>query len=112
MFWKSCQNMIVNNPQNKKERNIYMNEKQVCGECKLFTNEDSFGNGWCEYHQRKVFCENIACQNGEIKGRDFSSRVCGECDAFCECSLGGSSAAMADDAACQYFDDTTLSQMR
>lgn len=39
-------------------------------------------------------------------------QVCGECDAFCECSLGGSSAAMADDAACQYFDDTTLSQMR
>ena len=89
-----------------------MNVKQVCDECKLFTNEDSFGNGWCEYHQKKVFCENIACQNGEIKGRDFSSRVCGECDAFCECSLGGSSAAMADDAACQYFDNTTLSQMR
>lgn len=32
-----------------------MNNKQVCGECKLFANEDSLGNGWCEYHQKKFF---------------------------------------------------------
>ena len=25
-----------------------MNKEQVCSECKLFINEDSFGNGWCE----------------------------------------------------------------
>lgn len=89
-----------------------MNQEQVCGECKLFANEDSLGNGWCEYHQKKVFCENEACQDGEVKGRDFSSRTCGECDAFCECSLGGSNAAVTDDVACQYFDDTSLSQMK
>lgn len=62
--------------------------------------------------KKKVFCENEACQDGEVKGREFSSRTCGECDAFCECSLGGSNAAVADDVACQYFDDTSLSQMK
>ena len=34
---------------------------QVCSECKLFTNEDSFGDGWCEFHQKETFCENGAC---------------------------------------------------
>lgn len=41
-----------------------MNEKQVCSECKLFANEDSFGNGWCEFHQKEAFCENVACEDG------------------------------------------------
>ena len=46
-----------------------MNDKQVCGECKLFTNEDSFGNGWCEFHQKEAFCENVACEDViEIEG--------------------------------------------
>ena len=46
-----------------------MDDKQVCGECKLFTNEDSFGNGWCEFHQKEAFCENVACEDGiEIEG--------------------------------------------
>lgn len=46
-----------------------MDDKQVCGECKLFTNEDSFGNGWCEFHKKYSFCENVACEDGiEIKG--------------------------------------------
>ena len=58
---------------NKKERNIYMNEKQVCGECKLFTNEDSFGNGWCEFHQKEAFCENVACEDGIEIEEDISS---------------------------------------
>ena len=89
-----------------------MNKEQVCSECKLFTNEDSFGNGWCEFHQKETFCENEACKDGEVKGRDFSSRTCGECDAFCECGLGGVRAAKVDDAACQFFDDTSLSQLR
>ena len=45
-----------------------MNEEQVCSECKLFINEDSFGNGWCEFHQKETFCENGACEDGvEIK---------------------------------------------
>ena len=89
-----------------------MNKEQVCSGCKLFTNEDSFGNGWCEFHQKETFCENEACKDGEVKGRDFSSRTCGECDAFCECGLGGVRAAKVDDAACQFFDDTSLSQLR
>lgn len=37
---------------------------QVCSECKLFTNEDSFGDGWCEFHQKETFCENGACEDG------------------------------------------------
>ena len=46
-----------------------MNKDQVCSECKLFTNEDSFGNGWCEFHQKETFCENEACDDGiEISG--------------------------------------------
>lgn len=85
-------------------------KKQVCGECKLFTDEDSFGNGWCEFHQKEAFIENGACEDGLPKGRDFTSRTCGECDAFCECGLGDG--AKMDDAACQYFDDTSLSQLR
>lgn len=89
-----------------------MDRHDVCSECKFFINEDSFGNGWCGLHQKDCFCENGACEDGEVKGRDFSSRTCGECDAFCECGLGGASAAKADDAACQYFDDTSLNQLR
>lgn len=46
-----------------------MNKDQVCSECKLFTNEDSFGDGWCEFHQKETFCENEACDDGiEISG--------------------------------------------
>lgn len=41
-----------------------MNQEQVCGECKLFANEDAFGNGWCEFHQKEAFCENVACEDG------------------------------------------------
>ncbi len=41
-----------------------MNNRQVCSECKLFAYEDSFGNGWCEFHQKKAFCENVACEDG------------------------------------------------
>ena len=37
---------------------------QVCSECKLFTNEDSFGDGWCEFHQKETFCENGDCEDG------------------------------------------------
>ena len=50
-----------------------MNNKQVCGECKLFANEDSFGNGWCEFHQKEAFCENVACKDGIeiIEGSSF-----------------------------------------
>lgn len=87
-------------------------KKQVCGECELFTNEDAFGNGWCEFHQKEAFIENCACEDGLQKGYDFSHRRCGECDAFCECGLGGASAAKADDTACQYFNDTSLRQLR
>lgn len=50
-----------------------MNEKQVCSECKLFTNEDSFGNGWCEFHQKEAFCENVACEDGIEIEEDISS---------------------------------------
>lgn len=85
-------------------------KKQVCGECKLFTDEDTFGNGWYEFHQNEAFIENSACEDGLTKDREFSSRTCGVCDAFCECGLGDR--AKMDDAACQYFDDASLSQLR
>ena len=50
-----------------------MNKEQVCSECKLFINEDSFGNGWWEYHQKETYCENGACEDGvEIKVRESS----------------------------------------
>lgn len=55
------------------ERSLYMNEKQVCSECKLFANEDSFGNGWCEFHQKETFCENVACEDGIEIEEDISS---------------------------------------
>lgn len=42
----------------------------------------------------------------------YNRKFCGNCDAFCECSLGGACAANADDKACQYFDDTSLNQLR
>ena len=46
-----------------------MDDKQVCGECKLFTNEDSFGNGWCEFHKKYSFCENVAVKMVKQKGK-------------------------------------------
>lgn len=33
-------------------------------------------------------------------------KVCGNCDAYCECHLFG---AKSDDVSCEYFYDTTLS---
>ena len=36
---------------------------QVCSECKLITNDDSFGVGWSEFHQKETFCENGACED-------------------------------------------------
>lgn len=85
--------------------------ERVCGECKFFTNEDTFGDGWCDKHGKECFCENGACKDSVAKKGDFSFHTCGECDAFCECGLGGSRAAKADDTACQYFDDTLLNQL-
>lgn len=50
-----------------------MNNRQVCSEYKLFAYEDSFGNGWCEFHQKEAFCENVACEDGiEIIERQIS----------------------------------------
>lgn len=50
---------------------------QVCSECKLFTNEDSFGDGWCEFHQKETFCENGACEDGiEIAEEGSSQYIC------------------------------------
>lgn len=37
------------------------------------------------------------------------SRKCEDCDALCECHLSG---ANPDDVACEYFDDTSLNQLR
>lgn len=70
-----------------------MNKNQVCGECKLFTNETSFGDGWCEFHKKYSFCENVACEDGEARGKGFSSRTCREYDAFYGCILGGENVA-------------------
>lgn len=39
-----------------------------------------------------------------------NKNICGNCDAFCECSLGNNG-AKHDDPACEYFDDTVLRQL-
>lgn len=44
---------------------------QVCSECKLFTEEDILGNGWCEFHLKESFCENGACEDGIEKGDGY-----------------------------------------
>lgn len=50
-----------------------MDKNQIYSECKLFTDEDSFGDGWCEFHQKEIFCENGACEDGiEIIGWESS----------------------------------------
>ena len=49
-----------------------MNKNQVCGECKLFTNETSFGDGWCEFHKKYSFCENVACEEGRKRIEHFA----------------------------------------
>lgn len=40
-----------------------------------------------------------------------NKNICGNCDAFCECSLGNNG-AKHDDPACEYFDDTILKQLK
>lgn len=49
------------------------------------------------------------CTN--IKYSNVMTHRCGDCDSFCECCLGGKEAAKADDVACEYFDNTLLSQL-
>ena len=41
-----------------------------------------------------------------------TQKCCRDCDAFCECSLGGKDAAKPDDVACKQFDDTCLKQIK
>lgn len=43
--------------------------------------------------------------------QDYAGKICGYCDAFCECSLG-TDPAKHDDPACPGFDDTCISQLK
>lgn len=40
-----------------------------------------------------------------------NKNICGNCDAFCECSLGNNG-AKHNDPACEYFDNTVLKQLK
>ena len=39
-----------------------------------------------------------------------AGEICGNCDAYCECALGPNG-AKHDNPACEYFDDSVLSQL-
>ena len=47
----------------------------------------------------------------EIELDKNNNNICGNCDAFCECSLGNNGAKQ-DDPDCEYFDDTILKQLK
>ncbi len=53
---------------------------------------------------------NITLNEIEIALDKNNNNICGNCDAFCECSLGNNG-AKHDDPACEYFDDTVLRQL-
>ncbi|MCD7850456.1 MAG: hypothetical protein LUH63_12445 [Parabacteroides sp.] len=42
--------------------------------------------------------------------QDHIGEICGNCDAYCECALGPNG-AKHDNPACEYFDDSVLSQL-
>lgn len=41
------------------------NKDKICGECKFFTDEDAFGDGRCNKHDKECFSENMACDGME-----------------------------------------------
>ncbi|WP_418495501.1 hypothetical protein [Coprobacter sp.] len=51
----------------------------------------------------------VWCVKNGYLNKDITDKICGNCDAFCECGLGNNG-AKHDDPACEYFDDTTLKQ--
>lgn len=40
-------------------------ESATCGYCQRITDELSVGEGWCEQHDRKAFCNAPACPHYE-----------------------------------------------
>ena len=38
-------------------------EKESCGMCPLFIDEDVYGDGWCEFHQSQTNCSSW-CEDG------------------------------------------------
>lgn len=44
----------------------------------------------------------------EQENNTYTGKICGNCDAFCECCMAG---AENDDVACPEFDDSVLSQL-
>ncbi len=50
--------------------------------------------------------DDIQELEGMIEGRD---KRCGDCDAFCECGLTG---IKANEIACEYFDDESMSRLK
>ena len=41
-------------------------EKESCGMCPLFIDEDVYGDGWCEFHQSETNCSSW-CEDGLFK---------------------------------------------
>lgn len=47
----------------------------------------------------------------EQENKTYTGKICGDCDAYCECGLGPDP-AKHDDPACPGFDDSVLSQLK
>lgn len=45
-----------------------IDESRNCGECVLMESEDISGSGWCDFHQKPVMCNDLACDDGLRKG--------------------------------------------
>lgn len=53
---------------------------------------------------------NNGCSEKPNNQKTYTDKICGNCDAYCECGLGPDP-AKHDDPACPGFDDSVLSQL-
>ena len=51
------------------------------------------------------------CSEKPNNQKTFTGKICGNCDAFCECALG-TDGAKHDDVACPGFEDSSLKQLK
>ncbi|RHJ75763.1 hypothetical protein DW103_17380 [Parabacteroides sp. AM08-6] len=51
------------------------------------------------------------CSEKPNDQKKYTGKICGNCDAYCECGLGPDP-AKHDDVACPGFDDSVLSQLK
>ena len=55
-------------------------------------------------------CGESGCSEKPNDQKAGAGEICGNCDAYCECALGPNG-AKHDNPACEYFDDSVLSQL-